>query len=266
MIRENKKIIFGVQDGSLGDAVNLLPVVNQSNFTLQTDNYNTRYQIFQENCPIEIVCENELIREEKSIELFGDVTKKQPLIHSCINWCNIFGINTNDYIPKINITTHEKIWAATFCKRFTKPIIVFTPVCAGFAKDPTDARKFRTFPFEYWVKILDALSDKYDIIYCSKEDEYVAFNGKYTPVLNLDVRKTAALLNYSKLYLGIDTGVQALAVASGATIHTLVPTFSWGPNYYFPCFGYVKEMWLNEPCRSNYYLFQDWQRVISNLL
>lgn len=261
-----KNIIFGVQEGSLGDAIMLLPVVNQSNFILQTDSYNNRYEIFKENCRIDIVKPEELIREEKSIELFGDKTKISPPRNACVKWCDVFGINTSNYIPSINLTKNEENWANNFISQFKKPVIVFTPVCAGYKDNPDEIRSFKVFPFGFWKIIIGILSVKYDILYVCKENEYVPFDGNYTPILDLGIRQTAALLNKSGIYLGIDTGIRHLAIASKAKEYTLVPTYGWGPNYYFPCFGYTKELWINEECRSNYYLFQEWQRLIGDLL
>lgn len=256
-----KEIVYGIPDKpDLGDTLLLTPVFKNNPGTMEFNRTARGSQIselFRGLCDIRFV--DKVLPESEYFNIYGDITKKQPLSHACKNYCSIFGVETNDFIPKIILTEEEKQFAREFTKDLRNPITI-TPIAGNF---PTDMQKTKTWMLgqNEWNELTSELSKEHDILYFSKSGTNFPINNTIE-MFGMDVRKMCAIFNICGRNIGIENGLLHAAIASDATTYNLVHTFSWGYNIYAPNYIYTDDFWQNETKRAFYFLMDDYKKVL----
>lgn len=239
-----KQIIYGAKDGSLGDIITVLPTINASNFTFETDTVNIRGEILKENCNVIIKQNN--IDHINSLKQYGnlDLFMNQRGIHQSIAFLIGFELYTNEIelIPRLNLTKEEIQYGKNITDNFKKP-------CLGFC--PLDARN--ESPYSDWSSIINKLKDKYTILYLSKnkspqylKSDYIDFSDSNI----YSIRQIASILKSCDKYLGVDTGLTHLSVSVRCKTHVVHESIN---SIKFINYAYIPEMWRHEKCKSFYY-------------
>ena len=258
-----KEIRYGIPDKpDLGDTLLLTPVFKNNPGTMEFNRTARGAQIselFRGLCDIRFV--DKVLPESEYFTRYGNITKKQPLNHACKNYCSIFGVETNDFIPKIILTEDEKQFAREFTKDLRNPITI-TPITGIFPNDPQKTATWMLSQ-EKWNELTAELSKKHDILYFSKSGTDFKINNTIE-LFGMDVRKMCALFNICGRNIGIENGLLHAAIASGATTYNLIQGYSWGYNIYAPNYIYTPDMWQNEPKRAFYFLLNDYKKILEH--
>lgn len=195
--------------------------------------------------------------------------KRNSLAHMSEIFMDIFGIESDDHIPYV-LLDHEEIQIAfRFIRQFSKPSLIFSPICGGFySKDKLAFMKM--LRFDLWEQIFVDLSKRYDILYIAKSENFIPI--KHTiPIIDLKIRELVSLLSVSGKFLGVESGLAHLAIASGAFCHVVVPSFGYitcdgGINgMLFDNFAYTKRFWKYESTRVVYHLFECYKGILNYL-
>lgn len=256
-----KEIIYGIPDKpDLGDTLLLTPLFKNNPGTIEFNRTPRGVQIselFRGLANIKFV--DKVLPESEYFTKYGDITKKLPLSHACKNYCSIFGVETNNFIPKVILAEEEKQFAREFIKDLKNPITI-TPITGAFPNDP---QKTNTWMLnqEKWNELTAELSKKHDILYFSGPGTKFPINNTIE-LFSMDVRKMCAIFNICGRNIGIENGLLHAAIASGATTYNLVHTFGWGYNIYAPNYIYTDDMWTNEPKRAFYFLMDDYKKIL----
>ena len=257
----SSEIVMGCWGGGIGDNMQITPIFKHfRNSTIEIVNNEQGYraaEIYKGMATI--VMKDNPIRQEKSFEIYGNPNKHNAFENGAQNYLNIFSITDVTPIPWIVLTTEELLWARSFLSLFKNPL-GFCCTNSNF-KNPSGIDYYKQFPFHMWKEILEVYQKRYDILqFASISDEIIGYPG-VIPIYGLTLRQAASCFKIIGRYLGIDTGLYHLALAAGAKVKTLVPTFGFAPNYYFPNWSYTPEMFGGE-CRAQYYLFEDYKRLM----
>ncbi len=259
-----KSIRFGMLDGSIGDALTVLPLVEACDFTLEVMEMNQRAQLFKENAKV-IITDSPLF-ESESMAKYGNKNLSRPFIHATQNFMNIYGLDSKNYIPKLKFTKDEIEFADNFVQPLILPALVIGPIIAGIKNNQNDiARQYRFMDMVNWGKMLTALSSYFTLIYTCKESDYIPIAAPHIR-LHESARKTAAVLNKVKLFLGVDSGLHQLSIAAGASTFILVRSFQLSPTYCFTNYAYLPEMWTYELQRAFYYEFSNCKQCVTDLI
>ena len=261
-----KTIRFGMLEGSIGDAITLLPVANNSDFTLEATSYHSRIQIFQHNCKVEIT--DKLTLEQESIEKYGAGVQREPYLHAALNFLKVFGVETEDPLPSMNLLQEELEFGEDWIKsRFSeeKQVLVFSPTIAGLKENFDDCRRFRFLPTQYWEWMIEKLSARFEMVYTCQESDFIPLKGNYIR-LHLPVRQTAAVLRAAGLFLGVDSGIHHLSVANGVQTFVLVPTRRFGPGYCFTNYCYEDpSFWKKRERTASYATFGQFVELTNHI-
>ncbi len=134
-----KKIIYGAPAGSVGDIITLLPLINASDFTFQTDLPNLRCELLKGTCKIEI--RQDYLNDVESMRRYGDLALNYQLSHThqAIRFLKVFGVYNDrmDLIPKMNLTEEEINYGSDIINKFDKPCLAICPLDARF-RTPID--------------------------------------------------------------------------------------------------------------------------------
>ena len=251
-----KQIIYGSPMGSVGDIITLLPLINASDFTFQTDSFHLRCEILKENCKIEIT--KNFISDVQSIKTYGDwgLNGKLSGEHQGVRFLKVFGVLDEgvNLIPSIKLSDSEAEYGKRTTEGFNKPCLAFCPL---------DAR-FRS-PISDWRKIIDPLKDRYTILYISKNKNEKVFSDDLVDFSDPEaypIRNIAGILNSCKAYIGIDTGLTQLSVAAGCQTHVIHDSIG---SIKFRNYAYVPEMWKGE-CKAFYYSPDLYKNLLDKLL
>jgi hypothetical protein len=257
-----KKLRFGLPDKpDTGDTFLITPLFkNNDNFILElNDSVRGREiaDIFKGMTEIEFV--EQVMPEYYYFEKFG-VNQSSPFIHGCKRYLEIFGIKTNDYIPYIKLTDEDKEFAKNFLKDFKSPITI-SPIAGGYENNNDFFALEKMLSIDDWNFITEKLSPNHDILFFSKSGlKSNNFNIKNTiKIFDMDIRKMCSIFNYCKLHIGIENGLLHAALASGSKTISFVEGFGWNTGWLFANYGYTKDMWINETCRSFYLLKSDFK-------
>jgi hypothetical protein len=192
--------------------------------------------------------------------------KRYPLAHCVIHFFDIYGIDSDDYIPYIVLDNPELDWAFKTLKTFDKPSIVLSPVAGSYHRKDKNAL-MRMLDFKSWEEILEILSKKYNIIYIALSNNFYPI--KYTtPMLDLSIRQQAALMSVCGKFLGIESGMAHIGIASGAFCHILIPSFGYAASderngLLFDCYAYKDDMWKYQSKRVTYDLLKDYRNLLN---
>lgn len=190
--------------------------------------------------------------------------KEKPFAHMCEIFMDIFGIQSDDLIPYVLLTDKEIDDAFRFIKNYNKPCIVFNPICGGsFSNDSLS--KIKMLDFDKWEEIFKIISDRYTILHVGLSHKFAPIN--YTiPTLDLNIRELSALMFVCGKFIGVESGMTHLAVASGAFCHVVIPSFGYiaadaNNGSLFSNYGYIDSMWKYQPKRIRYYLKKDYKNI-----
>lgn len=182
--------------------------------------------------------------------------------HIAQNKLDGLGITDVNCIPWTIVEDFNYALAAYSLKDYYvgKPFLAFVADNNG-SKDPSDWQAHhRLFP--KWQEILDLLSERYTILQFGLSSSYTKFNN-VRPILDVPLKKLAAIYKYIGAYVGIDTGDYHLMLAVGGISHVLVPPPS--PFYSHRQWHYVPALWKESQVRAFYYPFDEYKRILKFL-
>jgi ADP-heptose:LPS heptosyltransferase len=252
-----KQIIYGAKDGSLGDIITVLPTINSSDFTFETDTINIRGEILKENCNVIIKKDNishiDSLKKYGNLELFNN----QTIVHQSVAFLIGFELYNDeiDLIPKLNLTKEELEYGKNIIDNFKKP-------CLGFC--PLDARN--ESPNLDWSKIINKLKEKYTILYLSKNKNSQYLKSDYIDFSDSNIysiRKIASILKNCYRYLGVDTGLTHLSVSVRSKTYVIHESIN---SIKFINYAYTPRMWRHESCKSFYYDPSQQELLIKELM
>jgi hypothetical protein len=120
-------------------------------------------------------------------------------------------------------------------------------------------------PLDRWQKIIDEYKHKYTFIALS--DEHKLFKNIEVLDFNLTFREIASIIKAAGLYIGVESGMHHLAIASGAMCVCFIQDEkNWETSWrqggiYVPNFLYTDDMWIHEPKRSYYLDFNSFDKL-----
>jgi hypothetical protein len=256
------EIIMGSQGGGIGDNLQITPIFKYfKNSTIEIKNNENGQHI----APLyegmaDIIFKSKPILQEESFNIYGDVSRHHPLRNGALNYLHIFGIeNKVSPIPWILLKKDEIEWAREFLKDYKNPLAI---VCSNSGYKGTSTASYRFLDFERWQYIINEYSKKYTILQFGLPNDTTNLNN-IIPLLSLSIRQMAACFYVIGKCISIDTGPYHLALAVGAYVKCLVPTFGSTTDYFFGNWSYSPEMFDGE-IRANYYLFENYKEVFSD--
>ena len=135
-------------------------------------------------------------------------------------------------------------------------------VCSNGGYKIGSTANYRFLDFNKWQYIINEYSKKYTILQFGAPNDTTDLNN-IIPLLTLSLRQMAACFHVIGKCISIDTGPYHLALAAGAYVKCLVPTFSFTTDYFFGNWSYSPEMFDGE-VRANYYIFEDYKTISSD--
>lgn len=259
-----KKIVFGIPNKpDLGDTLLITPLFKHNpGCTIEFERTAIGVQnasLFEGLAEIKYV--NKVKTEAEYFEMNGgSIDRRDRFGHACKAYASMMGMDDiDDFIPYIHITDKDKEFANKFLEGLKNPITL-TPVAGGFKKNCQLALS-RMLSQEKWNEITEELSKNHDILYFSETGTNYPIKNTIE-VFGLTKREMAAIFNKCKLNIGIENGLLHLALASGATICSLIAGTKNEGGLWFPNYGYTNDMWKNEPCRAFYCLFERYRDIL----
>ena len=213
----NDTIIIGnhIDIRGIGDGIVLTGVIREVNEAMPDKKIIVRTRASKaafENNPRIYKIEDDLVPHAQQIGNGHYITQR----------CRYFGIENPRVHGELFITDKEKRVAEETLKLLTdKPTIMF-------CYNSTDMK--RNWTKDNWIKVIDALSSKYDVFQIEQNIHYHRWPGDRNdgmpciyPTIpnarqelrNTDIRKLMALMSVSKKYLGPNTGFMHIARCFG---------------------------------------------------
>lgn len=171
------------------------------------------------------------------------------------------GIESDNYIPKIELEESEKSWAEDFLKEFKNPI----PLCifSGGYKSGHATALVRLLPMDKWNIIINELSQRnYSCLSVTTSKHHINFNKNLIPILDLTPREQAAIFHVCKKIVSIESGQPYLALSAGAEIFRMVPTLGYSNGFLYSNWNYTDDMWKYEKRRMFDFLFKDFDKIL----
>ena len=259
---ETKEIIIGSQGGGIGDNLQITPIFKyfKNSIIEIKDNDNGRKIAPLYEGIANIVFKPNPIFQEQSFNIYGDIQKSHPLRNGALNYLYIFNIQDKvSPIPWILLKKEEIEWAIEFLKDYKNPLAI---VCSNSGYKIGSTASYRFLDFEKWQHIINEYSKKYTILQFGAPNDTTDLNN-IIPLLSLSVRQMAACFHVIGKCISIDTGPYHLALAAGAYVKCLVPTFGFTTDYFFGNWSYSPDMFDGE-VRANYYTFEDYKTIFTD--
>ncbi len=232
------------------------------NSTIQfynTDRGRELAEIFNGMGKIEFV--DEPIKLEDSISIFGQKSVGDDYIHICKMYVNAHNMRHDNYIPWMNFTIKEILWAKKYLSKFKNPVCI-CPVTGQFNRDFKPENHPRMMSLVSWHNIVGELKNLgHEVLYFTKKDNLSPIADTF-PVTDLSLRQMCALFKVSGIYIGLENGMHHGAVAAGATTFCFI--LDDINKYFWPNTVYTDDMWIHEPKRVNYYTFNEVDRFLAD--
>lgn len=267
----NKKIIWGINSENknfgLGETFCLTPLFrynrNSEMHFLNNEHGVKCYSVFDGMCHAKIFDDKSKVHHQ--VEPYGDISKERSDCHQVKNFLKIFGFEHDNYIPWIDLTPKDIINAKRALSIFKNPITI-SPVSGGHKNNCPNALS-RMIPMEHWQQMIYQLKDLYgfDVICIASPDDIPPLEG-VTMFTEFNYRQLTSIIKCCGIHIGIENGVFHAAVASGAKCFGIVPSFGWNGHLFFHSFAYTDDMWIHEPVRAKYYLFNQLNELINDVL
>jgi ADP-heptose:LPS heptosyltransferase len=211
----------------------------------------------------EVIYTDNPIDEEYTIKKYGKFEK--PVFENVIKaWFKCFDIKHDNYIPWINFNLDDLVFGRNYLCKYKNPIII-SPFAGGYDPKSQQRCDLRMAPLDRWQKIIDEYKDKYTFIALS--DEHKLFKNIEVLDFNLTFREIASIIKAAGLYIGVESGMHHLAIASGAMcICFIQDEKNWDTSWrqggiYIPNFLYTDDMWIHESKRSYYLDFNSFYKL-----
>lgn len=205
----------------------------------------------------EVIYTDSPIDQEYTIKKYGKFEK--PIFENTIKaWFKCFDIKHNNYIPWINFNLDDLVFGRNYLLKYKNPIII-SPFSGGFNPKLQQPCNLRMAPLDQWQRIIDAYKDKYTFIALS--DEHRLLKNVEILDFNLTFREVASVIKAAGLYIGVESGMHHLAIASGATCICFIAGLGWEGGVWMPNFLYTDDMWIHEPKRSYYLDFNSFDKL-----
>jgi ADP-heptose:LPS heptosyltransferase len=211
----------------------------------------------------EVIYTDDPIDEEYTIKKYGKFEK--PVFENVIKaWFKCFDIKHNNYIPWINFNLDDLVFGRNYLSKYKNPIII-SPFAGGYNPKSQQRCDLRMAPLDRWQKTIDEYKNKYTFIALS--DEHKLFKNIEVLDFNLTFREIASIIKAAGLYIGVESGMHHLAIASGAMCVCFIQDKeNWDTSWkqggiYIPNFLYTDDMWIHEPKRSYYLDFNSFDKL-----
>lgn len=260
---------FGLKTPTLGELMLITPLYRyktKTKFeTLPTPKGKKVGSIFEGMA--EVIYTDNPINEEYTIKKYGKFEK--PIFENVIKaWLKCFDMKHNNYIPWVNFNLNDLLFGRNYLSKYKNPIII-SPFSGGYDPKLQQSCNLRMPSLDGWQKIIDEYKHKYTFIAVS--DEHKLLKNIEILDFNLTFREIASIIKAAGLYIGVESGMYHLAIASGAMCVCLIQDkenweTSWRQGGIFmPNFLYTDDMWIHEPKRSYYLEYNSFDKI-NNLL
>ena len=146
--------------------------------------------------------------------------KDENLVERALKSIKALGANTNHFKKEIDIPESEINYIRDYIVRISKnPKIISMQPCSSW--------KYRDWPKENFIKLINALQGYAIFLLGAKKDEgaineiIIKTGKKAHPFINMPLIKVAALIKESNLFIGPDSGLMHIADAVGSPLITL---------------------------------------------
>lgn len=265
----NKRIIWGINSENkkfgLGETFCLTPLFRYNRKSemhfLNNEHGNKCASVFDGMCDIKIFDDPKLVNHQ--VLPYGDISKQKNGRHQILNFLEMFGIEHDNYIPWIDLQIEDLTRAKKLLANYKNPITI-APVSGGFSVGCSNALS-RMISTEEWQKIVDYLNNSgFDVIYITAPNNTIPLKD-VNILTDFNYRELAAIMKICGIHIGVENGLFHAAVASGAKCLGIVPSFGWNGHLFFDSFAYTENMWIHEPNRVKYYLFDEINKLIKDL-
>lgn len=269
MTQINKNIVWGInsENKSFGIAETffLTPLFRYNHNSemqfLNNEHGKKCASIFKGMCKISLFDNPKDIHHQ--IEPYGDNSKHRHDQHQIKNFLDIFGFTHDNYIPWIDLSISDITRAKEQLSKYRNPITI-SPFAGGFSNNCPSALS-RMIDIQEWQKIVDYLTFKgFDVICLTAAHNNIQLDNVST-LFDFNFRQLAALIKICGVHIGIENGLFHAAIASGAKCFSIVPSFGFNGYINFCSYGYIDSMWIHEPNRVKYYLFNEVDKLLGDL-
>lgn len=267
----DKKFVWGINSENknfgLGETFCLTLLFrynrNSEMHFLNNEHGNRCASVFDGMCDIRIFDNPSDVHHQ--VAPYGDIRKERSDCHQVKNFLRMFGIEHDNYIPWIKFISKDIVEAKKALSVFKNPITI-SPVSGGYKIGCSNALS-RMISMEHWQKTINTLVNEhgFDVICITSPDSIPSLNN-VTMLTDFNYRQLAAIIHCCGIHIGIENGIFHAAVASGAKCFGIVPSFGWNGHLFFHSFAYTDDMWIHEQVRAKYYLFNQIDKLIEDVL